>query len=236
MLKQYLRELHPELANGFRPEIHAMLDAESKASYDYAIDLIESSLLYDIENFSHVINPLFFIIENEVSLSLTQLDRWYHGVPMPENFIRPWLGKKIRDHGRDANRPIELNKVEYENGIPIWQAQVISAMLNCLEVYWEKNNIVFFEKGNQVFLEDFRKVVNLMNHLRHYQHPIVSYEAIIMIKESIEKLLNKYLPLLNTIKLELNGTRPFDFILTITPVKKTPNKNTTIEILDDSAD
>ena len=236
VLKQPLHELHPELANGFRPEIYTMLDAESQGFYTYANDLIESGLLFDIKNFSHVINPLFFILENEVSSSLAQLERWYHGVPMPEYYLRPLLGKKIRDHGRDANRSVEFNKVEYENGLPILQAQVLSALLNCLEAFWEKNNIVFYEKGNNVFLEDFRKIIYPINHLRHFQHPIVPYDQIILIKESLEELLNKHLPLLNTIKLELNGTRPFDFILKVAPAKMKANKNTTIEILDESAD
>ncbi len=182
-----------------------LLEPESLKDFCEGIFQIHLNVLLGRTNYVNAIIFLFFALEREFTSSIVQYMRWHGGANMPDDFNTYTPGLVIDYTGRDETRKIHFNKIIEFRGETLWQAPTIGQALNCFEVFCENFDIQLFEQGNQKFIADCREVIDIANHMRHFQMGFVSYEEAIEYKTQLECFLNNYMHNFYELKCFLRG-------------------------------
>ena len=182
-----------------------MLDPQSRENFNEGIFEINLNALLGRPNYVNAIIFLFFALEKEFSDSIVQYIRWLGGAKMPHDYNRHVPGLKIIFTGKDVTRRSHFNKFITIQGYILWQAPTIGEALNCFEVICEKYKIQFFPQGNETFIKDCRKLIDIANHMRHFQLGFVSYQEAIDFKNALERFFCLYMPTFNKFKQTLRG-------------------------------
>ena len=182
-----------------------MLEPESRKDFNDGILQININALLGQTNYVNAIILLFFTLEREFTSSIVQYMRWHGGANMPHDYNTYSPGLIIDYTGRDSKHKIHFNKIITICKEILWQAPTIGQALNCFEVFCENFGIQLFEQGNQKFIADCRKLIDIANHMRHFQMGFVSYQEAIEYKTQVECFLNDYIHTLYELKCVLRG-------------------------------
>ena len=202
-----------------------MLDPKSRENFNEGIFEINLNILLGRTNYVNAIIHLFFAIEQEFSASIVQYMRWLGGAKMPRDYNCHTPKIKIYFTGKDKKRRINFNKLIKILEQHQWQAPTIGEALNCFEEICEKYKIQYFPQGNEMFIKDCRKLIDIANHMRHFQYGLVSYQEAIEFKDALERFFYLYMPTINKFKQTLRGDFGDD-------IGTPPNLNFKIDILD----
>lgn len=187
----------------------------------------------NIDDFRTVINYLFYVLEYEFIASIVQWMRWRENVHMPENFNKLVENMEIFFEFSHFNS-VNLNKKYLGDNGYEWQAPTFGDVCRPLIEYLKKFNCQPFSNCI-VFLEECRKLSNMINHMRHCQYGPVSRDKAAAIHQHLDNLLNTYLPSLYIMKQALKGKLGPDIPKALDNIKNT-NNNFTVEDYPDIAD
>ena len=230
------------MKNNLSLKTHNMLESASRDFYNDSIFRFNINLMFDspnhqfgLVNYVDVIIDLFFVLEGEFSCSIVQYMRWKAGSRMPEEYNQHSPGLKMFYSARDSSRKVNFNKFKVINGLTVWISTTSGEAINCFEVFSEHTHIELFKQGNKTFIQDFRKLIDTANSMRHFQHGFVSQDEAFAFKAQLDHFLSKYQSALYAIKRALRGDNGYDIEAAMNAIINELNQSVVDDLLD-SAD